>query len=112
MVRCERCGNEWVATRDTDTASGNIGLDVETLGVMPLPRVMAMDRLTASMAPEHRRVGLLAAWVATAMVLASGTTAAIVWRSDMVRAWPASARLLGSPAALPVHANQPGARAP
>ena len=117
MVRCERCGNEWVAVQEVEASPGatepvDVGADQvapEANVASPPPpaaNVAAMNRLAPSRPSRERDVGLLAAWIASIVLLVAAATAVLVWRSDVVRAWPASARLLGSPlvVAIPAHA--------
>jgi len=73
------------------------------------------DRLTARAAAPQRSVALLAAWIASLAVLTGGLTATIVYRTEIARAWPPSARLLGDPppiaGPLPAVAGKPVAPA-
>ena len=141
MVRCERCGNEWVAVQETEAAPpatepvdaapddagpndaspanaslgnaslGNIGPEQNVASPPVAPANVAIGRLAPSRPARGRDVGLLAAWIASVVLLAGAATALLVWRSDVVRAWPASARLLGSPAVVAVPAHAPGGTA-
>jgi predicted Zn finger-like uncharacterized protein len=118
MVRCARCGNKWMAARDrvqppapagtmpseatseaTPEATSEIGRETVSEApavISPLPPLTAMDRLAAAPAVTRARPpGLLAAWVLTAFVLLAGAAATVTWRHAIVRAWPASARVLG-----------------
>lgn len=118
MVRCERCGNEWVAVQEAEenlVAAEPSDAEVDLAGpeeeMASLPpaaaNVTAMDRLAPSRLHGRRDVGLVAAWIASVVLLVGAATATILCRSDVVRAWPASARLLGSPpvvVATPPHA--------
>ncbi len=118
MVRCERCGNEWVAVQESEenplgiepeaVAPSHADPEEEVASPPPAAAVAAMGRLAPSRPHGERDVGLLAAWIASVLLLAGATTSAILWRSDVVRAWPASARLLGSPAAVALPAHAPG----
>jgi hypothetical protein len=105
MVRCARCGGEWMAGQEAskDEPPALRRADV-TAQEEPAhrwepgfaPAVTAMDRLAAP-APRHPRPArLIAAWVATFVVLAASLAAIITWRDKVVHAWPASGRILES----------------
>lgn len=124
MVRCERCGNEWVAVQEIEASPAVNEPDEvgppehadpeEDVASPPTARinVAPMDRLTPSRPSSRRDVRLLAAWIASVVLLAGAATAVVICRSDVVRAWPAGARLLGSPAVVAMPAHAPPAHAP
>jgi predicted Zn finger-like uncharacterized protein len=103
-VRCVRCGNAWLpseqpaqAPTDPDPLEFRAEPEVEheAQPVTALPPVSAMDRLTA-MAPRSRAsAGLVTAWVMTFVALTAAVGAVALWREPLVRAWPASSRILG-----------------
>ena len=102
MVRCARCGGEWVASElEVNPAEGGHAqppLDLEDdAGTEPPPDAAPMEPLAASRSPPHSRVGLMAAWVSTILVLVGAVAATIMWRQDIVRHWPPSSRILGLP---------------
>lgn len=102
MVRCARCGGEWVPVRNLpapEMAEDDVAplVAAETEPEPPPVRVSpAMERLTRP-APERRQVGggLAFAWLMSFAVLAALAGAAITWRADIEHAWPPSARILG-----------------
>jgi hypothetical protein len=64
-----------------------------------------MDRL-AAVAPPPASGGLKAAWVLTVLVLAGSAAAAMTWRDQVTRAWPATAWILGvADRAIPIAAQ-------
>jgi predicted Zn finger-like uncharacterized protein len=97
MVRCARCGNKWMAPQSlvAPTPPSATGPAKPAGAIDSLPAVTAMDRLAAQAATPIRPAGLLAAWILTAFVLVAGVAATMTWRQSIVRAWPASARILG-----------------
>ncbi len=46
--------------------------------------------------PAPRSRSLSVAWVVTFFVLAAGVAGVVTWREAVVRAWPASGRILGN----------------
>jgi hypothetical protein len=102
MVRCARCGNEWAAVQEAEASGPDAataesgpaagGTDPEADLAMAFT---ALDRFTAPRPP--RQPGLIAAWLATALIMAAAAAAAVAWRAEAVRAWPPAARLLGQP---------------
>jgi predicted Zn finger-like uncharacterized protein len=107
MVRCARCGGEWMAADQTDdvivTAEPEASQPEvlpEVLPEPPIEPVASQPRVTApSPAPSARhapprRVGLIGAWLLTAVVLVGAVAAAVTWREAIVRSWPASSRIL------------------
>ena len=60
--------------------------------VVATARQSAMDRLAAAPAAPQPSMHLRLAWAATIAVLAVGAAAAYTLRSDIVAAWPPSAR--------------------
>lgn len=99
-VRCARCGGQWVAGQDIQEASP-IPQPAATLHA-PLPAVTAMDRLAAAAATRKKRpAALIAAWVATFLVLGGAVAAVLIWRAEVVEEWPPSALILGTPGSQP-----------
>jgi len=101
VVRCARCGAEWVPVAEVvppqpmDIAEARpapeaIADDFPEPVVAP-PRVSAMDRLAAYPAPSSS-VRLKLAWAASVLLLVLAAGAALTWRSEIIAAWPPSAR--------------------
>ncbi len=123
-LRCARCGDTWLApeppapapTDDTDPLEFRADPEPgdEAQPIAPLPVLTAMDRLSATAPPVRAPTGLIAAWVMTFVALFTLVGLVIVWREPLVRAWPASSRILGraEPAAQgPPHATARAAEA-
>ena len=106
MVRCARCGGEWIAVRE---AAENLSEpEAAAQGKPPgkprserppepgpsLPVVTAMDRLAASTPPSPSHAGLIGAWVLTFVILAATAVATVAWREDIMRIWPPSSLIL------------------
>jgi hypothetical protein len=73
-----------------------------------VPTISAMDRLAAMPPRPVRNTSLMAAWIATCVVLVAAVAATVTWREAVVRAWPPSSRLLGSvDAVVPSQAHHP-----
>ena len=96
-VRCVRCGEEWEPLADEPPA-------IEQAEAAPAPvpaweeqpelRPSAMERLAQSPAVlPGRSLALPAAWTASVVALLLLVGGAYVWRSDVMRIWPPSARL-------------------
>ncbi len=97
-VRCVRCGGEWVPVREA------IETEPETEAALPEPVLpvisapppvappIAGPAVSGKLAPSP--VGLAAAWVMTFIFLAASLAATIVWRADIMRAWPPSRLIL------------------
>ena len=103
MVRCARCGGEWMAADDLadDVAEPDPGPTLAEAypepsaePVVSAPAMTAMDRLPASRSVPPSQSGLIGAWVLTAVVLTGAATGVIVWREAIVRIWPPSSRIL------------------
>jgi hypothetical protein len=109
-VRCARCGQKWTASAAAEESPRHpeeIEPEPEQTsdwGNEPAEQsptvVTAMDRLAAAAPPQPRRAGLAAGWVVTGVVLIVAVAATITWRQQVVRVWPASSRILGSPTQL------------
>jgi len=82
----------------TQGGSQNAALSPAPLAAEPFSPVMltAMDRLSSAAEPPPRGVALVLAWVATLVILVAAAVAVVIWREQIVQAWPASARLLGT----------------
>ena len=107
VVRCARCAHEWApveaiapppepppppAAVDQPPAPPSLATDAPTMQVVATARQSAMDRLAADPAWPQKSMHLRLAWAATIAVLAVGAAAAYTLRSDIVAAWPPSAR--------------------
>jgi predicted Zn finger-like uncharacterized protein len=98
MVRCARCGGEWLADDETDEPPPVDDPPRTPAEPDALPPVTAMDRLAVPVPRRPPRpAGLRAAWVMTFVILAAAVAGAIVWRGPVTRAWPPAGRILGSP---------------
>ncbi len=101
MVRCVRCGGEWVAAEEAEQPDPARFAEATPEPPPPQPAaasapVTAMDHLTATASPARRSAGLMAAWILTLAVLTAAVVATIVWRNTVILAWPASSRILGT----------------
>jgi predicted Zn finger-like uncharacterized protein len=110
LVRCARCANDWLPVQQAEPAvppstSADPATAVVPATAAPLPAMTAMDRLAAAPASPPARVGLIGAWVLTLIVLAAAVVAIVGWRQVVVRAWPPSARILTTTAAIPTAAK-------
>ena len=96
-VRCARCDEQWAAVKDIEhtPAPADAPPAHTAAQAAALPAFTAMDRLVADYRQPKRSIALMAAWVLTLGVLIAAAAAAIVWRADIVHAWPPSARILG-----------------
>jgi hypothetical protein len=102
MVRCTRCGSEWVPIPDpaaagtaphqhADTNANSYGgaeMAAETA------TLTAMERLAAVPVSRQSQVSLLGAWLLTFVVLSGAIVAMVAWREPIVRAWPPLGRIL------------------
>jgi predicted Zn finger-like uncharacterized protein len=129
MVRCVRCGGEWMA-QETDAREANSReadapeADAPDPSVVPAgilasqaaewdtPAMTAMDRLAATAPLPRRSIGLTAAWMATLVVLIGAIAATIVWREAAVRAWPPIGRILGTAGGFEKAITPPNAEPP
>lgn len=104
VVRCARCSEQWVAipvaapppppsvTDPEPDAEPDSDPAYESR--LAPPPLTAMDRLARQPAPVPRRPrGLAAAWAASLTVLLILGWGFVTWRTDVMRAWPASTRL-------------------
>jgi predicted Zn finger-like uncharacterized protein len=102
LVRCARCGEKWVAVQESEDLPPPPHVsptEQPEQSVQPIdfsPPLTAMDRLAASAPAPRRSVGLVAAWVATFVILIAMVTASVVWKEQVVRTWPPGARVLGA----------------
>ncbi|MBS0640753.1 MAG: zinc-ribbon domain-containing protein [Acetobacteraceae bacterium] len=107
-TRCARCSAMWIPLREDpavappDVAEPGIPAAAATEpDTAPAPLFQpaqagsAMDRLAAQ-SPRRSPVALRTAWAASMLLLIGGAAAAYTWRSQVVRVWPPSARLLGA----------------
>jgi len=104
VTRCARCGREWIPIEaqpepsaepepppQPEPAAAPAPSAARAEAVAPA-RQSAMDRLAAHSIPVGPSVVLRLAWAASVFLLVLLIVAAIVWRSDIVTAWPPSAR--------------------
>lgn len=95
-VRCARCAHSWYELppkRETDDAAGQAPADGEPLQGAQTPRpIPPGSNLPALIGAHRRRQGPLG-WLALAVVVAAGSTAAIGYRERIVEAWPPAGRL-------------------
>lgn len=111
MVRCARCGGEWMAIRETPAATppteparepapapaSAMAPDRDPPSLPHIPEVSALDRLAVPL-PVARRpggIGLIAAWLLSFALIAGAATLCMLYRGAIEQAWPPSARLLG-----------------
>jgi predicted Zn finger-like uncharacterized protein len=100
-VRCARCGAEWRVLREPlppsnlglaasapdPDRSGEGGAKVATAGSEGHPERFAW--LSGGRLPALR-----AAWIASGVVLLLIVASVVTWRQDIIKAWPAGARIL------------------
>ena len=125
MVRCARCGGEWMAADEADENVVGSVLTTPAVAAQPEPQrepqpepqsepqrqpaasrpaTTAPGRTPASRSSPPSRVMLVGAWALTAFVLIGAVVAVVVWRDAVVRIWPPSGRILAS-----AHDSQPKA---
>ena len=99
IVRCARCGNEWspVAALPTEETPDEppVSTPEQPPPVEePAPEIRqsAMDRLSAHPATTASTLGLRIAWAVSLAVLVALVGGAYAWRTQVVSAWPPSAR--------------------
>ena len=126
IVRCARCGGEWVpvqaAAVDGEPAPPPIGDppppgsgastataslqgsadDTASFAAAP-PRSSAMDRLALPSARPPSRFRLRLAWLLSLALLGLLGWAAYEWRTQIVAAWPPSARVYAAFGMQPAH---------
>jgi predicted Zn finger-like uncharacterized protein len=104
-VRCARCGGDWTpveiaAPEPSPPLEPTVAPAEEPVPVAEPPaapvvataRPSAMDRLAAHADLPRPSVRLPMAWGASLVLLVLLAGGAYVWRSDVVAAWPPSAR--------------------
>ena len=96
IVRCVRCNGEWMPVREIIEAVPEPATDEEILPRVapPVPAIAATDRLAPPERSPASHFWLMLAWVMTFIFMGSVVAATIVWRADIVRAWPPSALIL------------------
>lgn len=102
VVRCARCGQQWTPTTLVELEpepppeeSAPEPIDEPPpapVAARPI-RGSAMDRLAAHPAWPRPSARLRVAWIASVALLVLAVLAAFTWRTDIVTAWPPSARL-------------------
>nr|WP_294543735.1 zinc-ribbon domain-containing protein [uncultured Rhodopila sp.] len=102
-VRCSACGAEWKPAPEAEPeppppAEPPAAIPLATAGAEPAappaPFLTAMERLAAEPSRPPRSPVLLAAWLVTFLLLASGGISAVVWRAEIMRVWPPSSHIL------------------
>ncbi len=110
-VRCTRCGGAWLASEapapdpvDLEPLEfrADPETEPETQPAEPPSHFSAMDRLAAAAIPSRPPTSLIAAWVMTFVALFTAVGGAVIFREPLVRAWPASSRILGHAQPPPV----------
>ena len=91
-VRCARCGGDWTPVKAAAPEPPPPATEPPATQAMPTARQSAMDRLAAQPALPPKSMRLQLAWAGSLVLLALLVSAAYVWRSDVVAAWPPSAR--------------------
>jgi predicted Zn finger-like uncharacterized protein len=114
IVRCARCGNEWnpVAALPKEETPDD---QPDTTPEQPSPveeaapeiRQSAMDRLSAHPATTASTLGLRIAWAVSLVVLLALVGSAYAWRTQLVSAWPPSARAYALFGMQPAHLGSP-----
>jgi hypothetical protein len=100
MVRCARCGGEWVPVQEAEVVveapepMTEQAADHEAEPAAVHGAVTAMDRLAANPPPPPRSLGLTGAWVLTVVVLAAAVSVTIIWRQEIISSWPPSGLIL------------------
>jgi hypothetical protein len=114
-VRCVRCREQWIAVEAESPAPPRVAEEQSTPALRSepppaaSPRLTAMDRLaTQPVAVPRANSWLRVAWVASFLVLVLAGWSAVVWRDDVMRVWPPSARVYGAvglapPSTPPAH---------
>ncbi len=110
IVRCARCGNEWMPVR-AETPAAPPALQEHPASAGPEvpappaaaeppkpepaspPRISAMDRLAAHPAVLRTPRGLHLAWAASFLLLALLGWGVYAWRGRIMDHWPPSVRL-------------------
>jgi predicted Zn finger-like uncharacterized protein len=105
MVHCARCGTEWVPVANAVVTEPQVepepAPEPPPLASPPEPEVpeppsevrrSAMDRLAAHPAMPRRPTALRLAWAGSIILLILLAAVAFAWRSQIVAAWPPSAR--------------------
>jgi predicted Zn finger-like uncharacterized protein len=103
IVRCARCGGDWTPVEaaapeqhlpppPAPDLTPAPGAEFPAPRMVAKPRLSAMDRLAAHPAFPRPSIRLRMAWAGSFVLLALMIGAAYVWRSEIVAAWPPSAR--------------------
>ena len=117
VVRCARCGGDWTPVEGTPVqdvdpppraaappapAAESVAAVVESQAAEETaepptmaepPQPSAMDKLAAHPAGPQSRLRLRLAWAASLLLIVLAAWSAYAWRSQIVDAWPPSARM-------------------
>lgn len=113
-VRCARCSEQWIAIEAAPRIPPLVAADSPAppprreQAPPASPRLTAMDRLASQPVTMPRTNSWVpVAWAASLLVLLLAGWGAVVWRADVIRVWPPSARVYGAvglaPATPPAH---------
>ncbi len=92
-VRCARCGKDWVPVAEKPVEPEPARPEHTPPPRDPVPAGQsAMDRLAAQPAEPPSTLKLRIAWAASLIVLLLLAGAAYGWRTQIMQAWPPSAR--------------------
>ena len=110
-LRCARCANEWVppevpvaapapppapvAPERPTPAAPPPPRPVQAAPAAPAPALHADPKPARSALSASNRLAVPLALAGSAMLLAALLGAGVIWRSDLMHAWPPTARLFG-----------------
>lgn len=102
-IRCSACGMEWVAEPDAPAEAAPVAAAVVAAPEPPPRPAPAVPPriLLPPPPPPRRRSGLIAAWIASLVLLAVLAGAAWVERAAVIKAWPPSARVYAALGGIP-----------
>ena len=92
-IRCSACGMEWVAEPEAPVQSEAVPAEEPAPRPSVPPRPIPLAPPRTPIAPPRRRGGLIAAWIASLVLLAALAAGAWVERASVMQAWPPSARV-------------------
>jgi predicted Zn finger-like uncharacterized protein len=111
-LRCARCGTEWMPEIEAPTPAEAMPVPPAQVHPAPPPRftepapslhdsheeraerepITAMERLARPVEPPRRTPWVGIAWVASLLIIGAAAWGAVNWRTDVMHAWPPSAR--------------------